>query len=164
MNGRNIFFGLCTSMVIASELSAMQLVTKRASRPLCRVNSAIFLIQKRNFNDEKERENREFLEKIKTVAVMGTKTWQSNNQQQCNQQRYTPQQQYTSQQHGKADDSRRGNDVNGDLTKFMMHAYVATQICGNLTAHSDSSSSSLHTSSIESSSSDSSSSSYSNAE
>ncbi len=47
MNGKNIFFGLCASMMIASEISAMQLVRRRIPKTMYRVNSMSPLVQKR---------------------------------------------------------------------------------------------------------------------
>ncbi len=54
MDGKTIFFGLCVSMIIASEVSAMQLVTKRMPKSVHRVNVTSPMIQKRNFDEAGE--------------------------------------------------------------------------------------------------------------
>ena len=50
MKIKNIFFGLCASMMVASEISAMQLVTKRVPKSMHRVNTMGPMLQKRSMN------------------------------------------------------------------------------------------------------------------
>jgi hypothetical protein len=46
MKYKNIFFGLCASMIIASEISAMQLVTRRVPKSKHRINSINSMMRK----------------------------------------------------------------------------------------------------------------------
>ena len=52
MKCKNIFFGLCASMVIASEISAMQLVTKRVPKSMHQINIMGPMLQKRKYYEE----------------------------------------------------------------------------------------------------------------
>ncbi len=52
MKYKNIFFGLCALMVIASEMCAMQLVTRRVPKSMHQINIMNSMLQKRKYYEE----------------------------------------------------------------------------------------------------------------
>lgn len=54
MNGKNIIFGLCASMIVVSEICAMQLVTRRIPKSMHHVNIMNSMVQKRKYTEAGE--------------------------------------------------------------------------------------------------------------